>query len=157
MELFQKNIGKGMVAGLIASIVLAVLLLIKSAMGLMPQLDPISMMSRMMGQPDNPAVGWVAHFVIGTILWGGVFGLCVNVFRGALWARGVELGVVAWLLMMIVVMPMAGAGLFGANMGVMPAVVTLVLHLIFGAVLGYSYDKLIHHAHIDQPDRTRLA
>lgn len=43
--------------------------------------------------------------------------------------------------MMVMLMPMAGAGLFGMNLGVMAPVMTLVLHLIFGAVLGLSYAK----------------
>jgi hypothetical protein len=38
-------------------------------------------------------------------------------------------------------MPMAGAGLFGMNMGVMAPMMTLVLHLIFGAVLGWVYGR----------------
>lgn len=45
--------------------------------------------------------------------------------------------------MMIIVMPMAGAGLFGLNIGIMAPVATLILHLIFGAVLGYTYAKLL--------------
>jgi len=43
--------------------------------------------------------------------------------------------------MMVVLMPMAGAGLFGMSMGVMAPVMTLVLHLIFGAVLGWVYGQ----------------
>jgi hypothetical protein len=43
--------------------------------------------------------------------------------------------------MMVVLMPMAGAGLFGMNMGVMAPMMTLVLHLIFGAVLGWVYGR----------------
>jgi len=35
-----------------------------------------------------------------------------------------------------------GAGMFASNMGMVAAVMTLVLHLIFGAVLGYTFDKL---------------
>lgn len=157
MELFQKNVGKGMVAGFVATVVLSGLMLMKSAMGFMPQLDVVSMISQMMGQPDNPAIGWIAHFMIGTVLWGGLFALFINVFRGAPWLRGVELGVTAWLLMMVMVMPMAGAGLFGLKLGMMAPAMTLVLHVIFGAVLGFTYDKLIHHAHIDEPSGTRIA
>lgn len=33
-------------------------------------------------------------------------------------------------------MPMVGAGLFGLQMGIMAPMMTLVLHLIFGAVFG---------------------
>lgn len=45
--------------------------------------------------------------------------------------------------MMIMLMPMAGAGLFGMKMGLMAPMMTLVLHLIFGTVLGWCYGRLI--------------
>lgn len=41
------------------------------------------------------------------------------------------------LVMMVVMTPMAGKGLFGMSIGIMAPMVTLVLHLIFGAVLGW--------------------
>lgn len=45
-------------------------------------------------------------------------------------------------MIMIMLMPMAGAGLFGIALGVMAPMMTLVLHLIFGAVLGWTYGRL---------------
>ena len=68
----------------------------------------------------------------------------------AYWLKGVIFGVGAWLLMMIAVMPMAGAGLFGANLGMMAPVMTLVLHIIFGAVLGGVYGA-------ERPEISKLA
>ena len=41
--------------------------------------------------------------------------------------------------MMIIMMPMAGAGLFGMSLGIMAPLMTLMLHLIFGLVLGWIY------------------
>ena len=35
----------------------------------------------------------------------------------------------------------AGAGLFGLALGMMAPVMTLMMHLIWGAVLGYTYDR----------------
>jgi hypothetical protein len=52
------------------------------------------------------------------------------------------LAVLGWSLMMIVLMPMAGAGMFAMSLGVMAPMMTLVLHLIFGAVLGWTYGRL---------------
>ena len=43
------NITKGVTAGIVATVVLSVLMLAKSMMGLMPQLDVISMLSRRWG------------------------------------------------------------------------------------------------------------
>lgn len=51
------------------------------------------------------------------------------------------LGVIGWVAMMVILMPMAGAGMFGRNMGIMAPMMTLVLHLIFGVVLGWVYRR----------------
>lgn len=133
------NIWKGMIAGFIATVVLSALMIMKSTMGLMPELNVIAMLSKMMGTA-SPATGWVAHFFIGTVIWGGLFAwLDPRLPGGNHWLKGVVFGVGAWILMMIAVMPIAGAGLFGAHLGMMAPVMTLVLHVIFGAVLGAVY------------------
>ncbi|MEO8599694.1 MAG: DUF6789 family protein [bacterium] len=49
--------------------------------------------------------------------------------------------VIGCLIMIVILMPMAGAGLFWMKMGIMAAAMTLVLHLIFGAVLGWVYGR----------------
>jgi len=147
----RTNIGTGMIAGLAATIVLSVLMLMKTAMGLMPELDIVGMLSRMMGSPGSPAVGWAVHFVIGVVVYGGLFALLdPRLPGGTHTVRGIVLGVAGWLLMMVAVMPMAGAGLFGLNLGIMVPIMTFVLHVIFGAVLGWTYGRLLHragHAH----------
>lgn len=133
------NILKGMAAGFAATVVLSALMVMKSMMGLMSELNIIAMLSKMMGA-STPAMGWLAHFMIGTIVWGGLFAWLNPHLPGkSHWLKGVTLGVGAWVLMMIVVMPMAGAGLFGLNLGIMAPIMTLMLHVIYGAVLGGVY------------------
>ncbi len=51
------NLIKGMVAGFVATVVLSALMLMKTMMGVMPELNPIEMIADMLGGP--PAVGWV--------------------------------------------------------------------------------------------------
>jgi len=136
----MKNISAGLIAGFAATVVLSILMIAKSMMGVMPALDVISMLSMMMGTPA--AMGWVAHFMIGTIAWGGGFAVLYGLIPGgSALIKGIVFGIAAWLAMMIVVMPMAGAGLFGMNFGMMAPVMTLVLHIIFGAVLGLVYQS----------------
>ncbi|NOX40054.1 MAG: hypothetical protein GXP05_05945 [Alphaproteobacteria bacterium] len=109
---------------------------LKGMMGIVPEMDIINMLSDMMG--TSAAMGWVAHFVIGTVVWGGIFALANGVIPGgSQTGKGVVLGIVAWLMMMVVVMPMAGGGFFGSNFGMIGFAMPLVLHLIFGAVLGF--------------------
>lgn len=137
-------IATGFIAGLIATLVLSAAMLFKQSMGVMPELDPIDMITTMMGAGSR-AAGWFGHFVIGTIFWGGAFAIIGPHLPGPYWLRGVSFAIGAWLVMMIVVMPMAGAGLFGLGRGTKVAVATLLLHVLFGLVIGSAYgffDKL---------------
>jgi hypothetical protein len=134
-----KNWLKGMVAGFIATVVLSALMLIKQRMGLVPQLNPIEMLAKMAGG-STPAVGWVPHFLIGAVVWGSLFPIFdARVPGGSHWLNGILFGIGAWILMMVLVMPMAGAGLFGMALGIVMPIATLVFHLFYGAVLGGIY------------------
>ena len=138
----MRDIPKGMLAGLVATIVLSALMVSKSMMGLMPQLAIARMIAGMMGSPDTPLIGWIVHFAIGIVVYGIAIAVLDSKLPGTSHVgHGVMLGVIGWLIMMVVLMPMAGAGLFGMNMGIMAPVMTLVLHLIFGAVLGWMYGR----------------
>lgn len=132
------NYGKGILVGFAATVVLSVLMMMKQAMGVMPELDPIAMITKMSGS-STMMMGWVGHFVIGTAIWGLAFAALASKLPGPFWLRGAIFATGAWLLMMIMVMPMAGAGLFGLNLGMMAPVATLMLHWIYGAVLGGVY------------------
>lgn len=130
---------KGIGAGFAATILLSALMLLKAKMALMPELNPIQMINDMM-HASSPAMGWMAHFMIGAILWGSLFAWLNPVLPGhSQGIKGIAFGIAAWLMMMVVVMPMAGAGLFGIKMGMMAPIMTLMLHVIFGFVLGYVY------------------
>jgi len=138
----MRDIPKGMLAGLAATIVLSLLMVMKATMGLMPQFDMPAMLAGAMGSPDTPLIGWIVHLSIGIVVYGVAIGVLDPKLPGTSHVgHGVMLGVIGWLIMMVVLMPMAGAGLFGMNMGVMAPMTTLVLHLIFGAVLGWFYGR----------------
>ncbi|MFM0808856.1 DUF6789 family protein, partial [Klebsiella pneumoniae] len=66
--------------------------------------------------------------------------------------KGLAFSVLAWLLMMLIPMPMAGAGLFGMKLGMMAPVMTLMLHLIWGYVFGYTYGRLAAYPIAMAPD-----
>jgi len=141
------TLGKGMVAGFVATIVLSLLMIAKSIMGFMPDLNVITMLSSMahayMGVPQIMLIGWMLHFAIGTVVWGILFVLLTPHLPGTnTVVKGLIFGTIAWLAMMIVVMPMVGAGLFGWEFGMMAPVATWMLHLSYGAVLGYVYGRL---------------
>ncbi|NCC22402.1 MAG: hypothetical protein EOM26_08060 [Alphaproteobacteria bacterium] len=142
-------IARGFAAGFIATLALSVVMIAKQMTGIMPELSIIRLLSDLLNDlaalPAHPASGWGAHFAIGTLVWGGIFGT----FNRAIYGqreitKGMALGVFAWVAMMFAVMPLAGAGLFGYGIDLMTPVVTLVLHLFYGAVLGSSYAWLTH-------------
>lgn len=138
---------RSIVAGFVATVALSILMLIKAAMGLMPHLNVIHMLAGMaharLGLPAVPVIGWVAHFLIGTVLWGIVFAILYPALPGSTAVKkGLVFSVLAWILMMLIPLPMAGAGLFGLELGVMAPVMTLILHLIWGAVLGATFRAL---------------
>lgn len=67
-----------------------------------------------------PLIGWIVHLAIGIVVYGVAIGVLDSKLPGTSHiGHGVMLGVIGWLIMMLTPMPMAGAGLFGMNMGVM--------------------------------------
>jgi hypothetical protein len=137
----MSNALRGMVAGFVATLVLGALLLLKDTLGLWPQLNIITLLSTL-GGISTPAA-WMDHFIVGTVVWGLLFSLFDAVgLNLPHWLRGVIFGVFAWLMMMLLFMPAAGAGLFGNKIGIVAPVVMLAMHLIYGAVLGATYGLL---------------
>jgi hypothetical protein len=121
-------------------------MLMKAMMGVMPELNPIKMIADILGAP--PAAGWVMHFLIGTVLWGRLFAWLDPTVPGESHRpKGIVFAAGTWLIMMIAMMPMAGAGLFGAHLGMTASVMTLMLHIIFRFVLGAVYA-------LERPDPT---
>ncbi len=129
---------KALGAGFVATVVLSALMVMKAMMGVMPELNPIKMIADMLGAP--PAVGWAMHFMIGTVLWGTLVAWLNPHLPGeSHWLKGIVFAVGAWFVMMAAMMPMAGAGLFGSHLGMMAPIMTLMLHVVFGFVLGAIY------------------
>lgn len=142
------HIGKGFQAGLVATVGLSLLMVLKTMMGIMPELDLPKMIAGMMGAPDSPIIGWVVHFMIGVLGYGFAMAFIAKSMTGKSFiAQGMLISFAGWLIMMVAFMPMAGAGMFGMKMGVMAPLMTLVLHLIFGAVLGWTYGRLLMSRH----------
>lgn len=134
------NIKAGLISGFIATVVLSILMVAKAKMGVMPDLNAIKMLADMMATPL--LMGWVAHFMIGTVIWGGLFAVLVDKIPGSVLTSAILFSIGAWFMMMIGPMPMAGSGFFGLQLGMMAPVATLMLHIIWGITLGFSYKRL---------------
>jgi len=132
---------KGMTAGLIATLVLSVFMILNGTLGLMPQIDIIRLLTSL-GTLTAPSA-WMDHFIVGVIVWGLLFA-CYDAVatRPARWMKGMIFGIFAWLMMMLAFMPLAGAGFFGAKLDAATLVGLLALHLVYGLVLGVTYEFL---------------
>jgi uncharacterized protein DUF6789 len=149
-ECFFCHLPKGIIAGFVATVVMSVMMMIKKATGVLPELDPIHMLSmtasQKMGLPEIVLIGWGMHFIIGAVIWGGLFAIFNHLLPGHKQIiKGMVLGTIAWLLMMVGAMPANGAGLFGLNISVLVPIMALMLHLVYGAVLGGTYQRLTNN------------
>ena len=131
---------KGVISGLVATVVLSVMMILKAKMGVMPELNIISMLAGMMG--GGALIGWLIHFMVGVGYGIGFSQINHLLPSKSLIVKGVLIGILGWLIMMIALMPMMGAGMFAMKMGMMAPVMTLILHIIFGAVLGFVFSRI---------------
>jgi uncharacterized membrane protein YagU involved in acid resistance len=136
----NKNFGRAILAGLVATAAMTMLMLVGPMMG-MPKMPIGDMLASFMGIPVF--VGWAVHFMIGAVL--GLIYVFVFAERlpGASAARGAIYGLIPWFLAQVMVNPMMGAGFFAIST---PAPLMMVMgslmgHLVYGAVLGGVYGK----------------
>jgi len=142
MKVLQtSSIGRGLAAGLVATIVLVIVLTLKQAAGVMPQLNLVAILAHALGS-RSLAVGWAANAFVGVLLWGFLFVWADRRMFFAHWVNGLFFASVVWLGVMLIIMPAAGEGLFGLDLGMATPTLTLFLHWIYGATLGGAYGAL---------------
>ncbi len=148
--------GSAIVAGVLATAVMTILMYLGKAMG-MP-MDMPRMLGLMFVGPGSGAVttlGLVAHVMMG-VIFAIIYGLLFNLFGiapGGQWGAifGAAHGVLAGLAfgMMPALHPRMGdgeelpaPGVFGHNLGAAVPIAIIVLHVVFGAVVGGVYARL---------------
>jgi hypothetical protein len=124
------RIGNGIVAGFVATLILSCLH------------EPLTLVTEAVGV-RTPVAGLLFHFFVGTLLWGGAFGFVHDFLPGPSWVRGVIFATGVALVVLTLVAPFAGAGLFGLKLGIFAPAVIALFHLGHGAILGAVYGKLI--------------
>lgn len=131
-------IGRGLGAGLVATVVLSLVIVLKQALGVLPQLSTISVLAQMLGY-QSLALGWTLHFFVGVILWGPLYAWIDPKSSLPHWVNGIIFASCVWLGVMLIIMPLVGADLFGLQLGLVTPTATLALHWIYGAVLGGAF------------------
>lgn len=147
------NILNSVIAGIIATIVFTMVLMMAPKMG-MPNMDIVSLLGSMFGKP-NQALGWTMHLMMGVVFALIYAFLWSNGIGAATWTGGLIFGAVHWLVVGVVMamIPMmhvgikSGAvqapGLWMTNSGgIMAFMGGLVGHMIFGVVIALVYAAL---------------
>ena len=137
--------GKGIVAGLAAALVYAIVQMINVGAGWVPQFEPAGVTERLANGAVPDAVGWLLHFLVYGLVLGALFAFVgPKLKRVGYTMRGVLFGLITWAVVSFIVMPAGGAGLFGLQLGFMTVPLLLVAHILYGATLGQLFARLTH-------------
>ncbi|MGF1734867.1 hypothetical protein L4D79_05785 [Photobacterium satsumensis] len=123
---------------------------IKSTLNILPELNPIEILNSLIPFKEQlnlkPTAGWAIHMFIGIVIWGMAYEKLITILPSKSHIiKSIIFSITAWLLMMLVLMPLAGHSLFGFGLGigVKAAGATLFFHIIYGWTLGFSYQQLL--------------
>lgn len=131
--MLKNNIQKALLGGFIGTIVFTIMgqLIAPHIIGF--PMNVGKMIAGMIHSPEN--VGIMIHFVMGTILF-PISYLLIGYDRisGPGWLKGLIFLIPIYLVAMLVVVPMAGKGLFFHSLPA--AMIALMGHLVYGAIMG---------------------
>jgi len=99
---------------------------------------------------NNPLAAMTADRIVVAIGANLVMGLLLAMvyaryveprLEGASWWKGVRFALIPWLLSLVLFLPFMGGGMFGMDIGAgpLPILGNLILHLVYGAILGLVY------------------
>ena len=127
---------RAMAGGLAGTVLMALMMRFLAPMMIGHPMVIAEMLGKMMG--NRWALGMLAHVTNGIIVFPFIYTFFVyEKIRGARVARGIVWGIILWFMGELVVMPMAGAGLFSANIGGMKTVIAALMgHVVYGSTLG---------------------
>jgi len=146
VDKIESTIGKGIIAGFVATFLLSALL------------DPIALVTKSVW-PSSPAIGWLLHYFIGTVIWGVGFAMLHDRLPGASWLRGLVFAIGAWIAVMAAAAALTQARLLAIDLDLATAAATLIIHLLYGVALGLIYGWLLDpdqsptNEHHDEPMR----
>lgn len=132
------SVAYGLVGGLIGGLVMAVLIMMMLGKRI-KDAPPSIMAEKMFGDSEKrPVVLFPAM-----TMWGAAYGVVVSVTGTANFIiAGLAFALVPWLALNMMMLPMAGAGIFGLKRWGMIPVLSLVMHLIWGLVTSGIFSLL---------------
>lgn len=132
---------RGLLAGLAATTLLALLLWINDAAGPLRELDPATLIATVLGEPRG--TGWTLLWLVGV----GGFGLALAALAEPdatrpPWQPALTLSGGGWLATMMGLLPMAGHAPFGVGFGLLAPLLTAAWAALFGAALAAAWTWL---------------
>ncbi|MDR8389835.1 DUF1440 domain-containing protein [Aliifodinibius sp. S!AR15-10] len=130
--------------GLLGTLIMSIIMLIGTGTGIspLPEPVPLAIAKGLLGSLAKPVLmlfAVITHFGYGA-LWGAVLFNWVKA-DGTIW-HGLGWGVMLWLIMELIVLPLLGWGIFGSAITPKIAIATLVLHVIYGGTLGWGLNRM---------------
>ena len=126
---------KAIIGGIAGTIAMTLMMMYMAPMMTGMPMDIAGMLGGMLG---GWTMGMIAHVVMGVIIFPLAYVLIAYHFiAGPPLVRGLVFGIMLWLVAVVIVMPIAGAGVLMSNVGGMMAVIAaLIGHLVYGGLLG---------------------
>jgi len=140
------SIKAGFLSGLLGTYVAGSMLLMNNALHAYPDVRVARTLAGLLGSPDQVMVGVAAILITGIFVFGTLFAVVAPRLPMRMYlVKSLVFATVSWLLMMVLFMPLAGAGLFGFARSAVVPIATLMLNLAYWLVLGMSYRWLVGH------------
>jgi hypothetical protein len=76
------------------------------------------------------------------VMWGAIFAFFHDHMRGPSWLRGVLFASGAWIVVSVGLLATIGTGRFGIGIGPFANAMSLLVHVVYGALLGAIYGRL---------------
>jgi hypothetical protein len=132
----RPNVGKAIGGGFVGTILLTLMMRFVAPVMTGQLIDMPGKLGAMTG--TGPLGGMIVHFFVGSVIFGLTYAFVLfRVLPGAPWQKGLLSGVIFWLGLEVVMMPMIGGGFFSSQMGGGKIIVAaLFAHLVYGATLG---------------------
>lgn len=139
----NKRFTSGFGWGVVATIAMSTFMILGVMTGKspLPKPIPLAIVSSILGE-STPKPLLIGLAILSHLAYGGFWGaLLATLTKRVTVGKGVGLGIFLWFVMQITVLPFVGWGIFGSAISPAIAVSTLVLHLIYGVILGWLVDR----------------
>ena len=144
-----RNYLSSLLAGFGATLVHITLMTIKDRAGILPEFEPYEDLQRMLFSVAplslEPPYSWLLPYINGALILGFVFGkLYMHLPGRTAIAKGSAFGFAAWLVIGLGLLPLAGRGVFGYELGrgVLPAALTFAMLMMYAIVMSMLYASL---------------